>query len=435
MGKPEDNYLSPNDTGNGGFLRRSRSNSSQRSEGKPTSRLSRFFSRSGSKNKGKDVTGAAPDEDLLAPPPPYDESVAASASSAFPNEKSPSTATSFTNFAVHAEAQTSAGAKAESPKITLDDLKVYDTVFLIDDSGSMTSGDNNSTLTRWEETRLVIATIASTCTKYDEDGIDLYFFNTKSGKPDDGKPDEGESVKPGKPGMADTGFYAIRDVEKVYRAFNEADPTERDKRYRRTGNSEDLGTFNTPTKTRLKLILGVYMDAYKEAHKKEYEEAYEEAYKKALNKALNKAYKKRGQISQGSAHRLMTPLNLIVITDGMPDRNDEDPSRDEDPDKYLEGLAKDLDELHKTPIDQVGVQFFQVGNDKYATAALKRWDGDSKPEVKRGEYRDIVDTSSWDKMQATKIPGLSEDAILKVVLGGVQKRLDKERLTFTKEEN
>ncbi|KKY25884.1 putative von willebrand factor [Phaeomoniella chlamydospora] len=49
-------------------------------------------------------------------------------------------------------------------------LAQFDTVFLIDDSGSMAGG-------RWRETSEALAAITPICTEQDEDGIDIYFLN------------------------------------------------------------------------------------------------------------------------------------------------------------------------------------------------------------------------------------------------------------------
>lgn len=49
-------------------------------------------------------------------------------------------------------------------------LAHYDTVILVDDSGSMSGR-------RWDETREALSTVAEICTKYDPDGIDIYFLN------------------------------------------------------------------------------------------------------------------------------------------------------------------------------------------------------------------------------------------------------------------
>lgn len=58
---------------------------------------------------------------------------------------------------------------------TLDNyLKFYDTVFLIDDSGSM-KNDN-----KWTELNNALIGISGTAIDYDADGIDLYFLNSNN---------------------------------------------------------------------------------------------------------------------------------------------------------------------------------------------------------------------------------------------------------------
>jgi uncharacterized protein YegL len=52
-------------------------------------------------------------------------------------------------------------------------LSKFDTVFLIDDSGSMAGS-------RWKETMRAVEAIAPICTKYDKDGIDIHFLNHKT---------------------------------------------------------------------------------------------------------------------------------------------------------------------------------------------------------------------------------------------------------------
>jgi uncharacterized protein YegL len=49
-------------------------------------------------------------------------------------------------------------------------LRSFDTVFLIDDSGSMAGRS-------WQETSKALQTITPICTERDEDGIDIYFLN------------------------------------------------------------------------------------------------------------------------------------------------------------------------------------------------------------------------------------------------------------------
>lgn len=107
------------------------------------------------------------------------------------------------------------------------------------------------------------------------------------------------------------------------------------------------------------------------------------------------------------------PLNIICITDGEPT----DPTLLE---KVLERTAKSLDELD-APDRQVGVQFFQVGNDSNATLALDELDNGM---AEKG-IRDMVDTVSFTQINGGN--GLTSGAILKVVLGAVDKALDRKR--------
>ncbi|KAF5862960.1 hypothetical protein ETB97_010892 [Aspergillus alliaceus] len=53
-------------------------------------------------------------------------------------------------------------------------LREFDTVFLVDDSGSMKGS-------RWGEAADAIAAIAPVCTTHDRDGIDIYFLNYRGG--------------------------------------------------------------------------------------------------------------------------------------------------------------------------------------------------------------------------------------------------------------
>lgn len=99
------------------------------------------------------------------------------------------------------------------------------------------------------------------------------------------------------------------------------------------------------------------------------------------------------------------PLNIIVITDGAPT---------DDPESVIVSFAKRLDK-GDYPLSQVGIQFFQVGNDPAATAALQELDDEL------GEahgIRDMVDTVPY-------AGELTPETIVKVLLGGVNRRLDR----------
>ena len=111
----------------------------------------------------------------------------------------------------------------------------------------------------------------------------------------------------------------------------------------------------------------------------------------------------------------LKPLNIIVITDGVPS---------DDPESVIVAAAKKLDKLEAPPW-QVGIQFFQVGNEPGAAEALEDLD-DGLKEM-NGGIRDIVDTVPW---KGASSEGLNAQGILKVVLGSVNKRLDRKRVSM-----
>lgn len=96
------------------------------------------------------------------------------------------------------------------------------------------------------------------------------------------------------------------------------------------------------------------------------------------------------------------PLNVIVVTDG---------EAHDDPESVILNAAKKLDRL-EAPTWQLGIQFFQVGNDPEATKALNDLD-DGLQDL--GCERDIVDTVPW-RGADSGIVGLNAEGILKVVL-------------------
>ena len=110
------------------------------------------------------------------------------------------------------------------------------------------------------------------------------------------------------------------------------------------------------------------------------------------------------------------PLNIIVITDGVPT---------DDPESVIISYVKKLDKLDAPPW-QVGIQFFQVGEESGAAEALQELDDGIAPLC---GGRDIVDTVPW-KSQDGGSTGLNADGILKVVLGAVNRRLDRKRVSL-----
>jgi len=113
------------------------------------------------------------------------------------------------------------------------------------------------------------------------------------------------------------------------------------------------------------------------------------------------------------------PLNIIVITDGEPS---------DDVESTIIWAAKKLDKKD-APAWQVGIQFFQVGNEPGAREHLKQLDDDLAEVAGDDDLRDIVDTVPW-KHERGEGNTLNADGILKVVLGAVMRRLDKSRLNL-----
>ena len=105
------------------------------------------------------------------------------------------------------------------------------------------------------------------------------------------------------------------------------------------------------------------------------------------------------------------PINIIVITDGVPTDDVESP---------IIAAARKLDKLD-APAWQIGIQFFQVGEERGAAEALRELD-DQLAEI--GDVRDMVDTVPWSRGQ-----GLTGDKIMKCVLGAVHRRWDRKRLS------
>jgi uncharacterized protein YegL len=198
-------------------------------------------------------------------------------------------------------------------------LRSFDTVFLIDDSGSMAGRS-------WRETQAALAAVTPICTAHDADGIDIYFLNAR-----------------------DNPWYRnVTSIATVNEIFSSVRP--------RGG---------TPTGQKLNSILKPYLARY------------------TANPDGTK------------------PLNIIVITDGEPSDDVEAP---------IINCAKKLDKLD-APAWQVGIQFFQVGNEAGAREHLKQLDDELAELAGDSDLRDIVDTVPWTHENGGQ---LNADGILKV---------------------
>ncbi|KAL0929478.1 von willebrand factor [Colletotrichum truncatum] len=272
------------------------------------------------------------------PPPAYSDTAPAlsNASLLTPNEsgdRSLSLAPAIKNSIVSLS-----GITVSTPEDPYAFLSSFDTIFVIDDSGSMYGRS-------WLEVRVVLSAITPICTAHDLDGIDLYFLNHMSGDVREGK--------------ALGGFYGIKRADTVEGIFSSVRPR-----------------GATPTGQRLYNLLKPYLQLL--------------------------VSKKRDMDS-------VRPINIIVITDGAPS---------DDVESTIVSTAEKLKELD-APLNQIGIQFFQVGNESGARDALRELDDDL---VKKYGVRDIVDTVTWEKNQRGV---LTAESILKVVLGAVVRRLDR----------
>jgi hypothetical protein len=278
------------------------------------------------------------------PPPPYSE-------------------VNASGLAIHIEPPTARRGPSPSPSSasrlsaasisTPDDpyafLSTFDTVFVIDDSGSM-AGQS------WREVKDLLRAIAPICTEHDSNGIDLYFLNARN-------PARGTS--------AEGGWCNITNAAQVDALFARVRPS-----------------GGTPTGTRIDHIMRPYLRAYE-----------------------------RGIAASGDPDASgVKPVNMIVITDGIPG---------DDPESIIIKIAKKLDALDAPP-HQVGIQFFQVGSERGAAAALQELDDGLAEMAGVGGLRDIVDTVTWSGRDGRE-RALSANGILKVVLGAVVRRLDRRR--------
>jgi len=217
----------------------------------------------------------------------------------------------------------------------------------------------------WDEVRACLAAIAPVCAAHDEDGLDVYFLNHRS--------DAGTDPSAGK---AAGGYRNVTSAAAVDRIFAAVHPR-----------------GYTPTGTRLYHVLKAYVRRYEAAARA------------------------AGGDPDGVDAAGLKPINVIVVTDGVPS---------DDPQSVIAAVARRLDRLDAPP-HQVGVQFFQVGDEPGAAEALRELD-DALAEQQG--VRDMVDTVTFNAAVADGAPTLTADAVLKTVLGAVHKKHDRRRLSL-----
>ncbi|GAW14856.1 hypothetical protein ANO14919_042610 [Xylariales sp. No.14919] len=315
---------------------------------------------------------------LTDPPPAYTLTKAEGSSQSTPD--SPAQKAPPRVLSLYSRLRGPASTTTEADKFRF--LAEFDTVFLIDDSSSMSWNDRGSStlrsgeLSRWEQTRNAIEQIVPICMQYDQDGVDIYFLNDPYHMNFFDDPHENEpgwsraAIK--EEGKASHAYVGISDPSDVRTVFNSRRPM-----------------LNTPTGKRLGEIMETYVNCY------EAREARRETPPK--------------------------PLNIIVITDG--EASDKDALRDN-----LIKQAERLDALC-APYHQLGVQFFQVGKDEWAARHLRELDDGLGKYRKGKELRDMVDCVTHEQLAGENNRSqLTADIILKIVLGAVNRHLDNQRI-------
>ncbi|KAJ5458544.1 hypothetical protein N7475_009932 [Penicillium sp. IBT 31633x] len=242
-------------------------------------------------------------------------------------------------------------------------LRDFDTIFLVDDSSSMQGN-------LWKEAEEAIAAIAPICTKYDSDGIDIYFLNHRPRL----RSNHNSNNRPARSQSMPKGYHNITTAQQVNEIFAAVQP--------RGG---------TQVGHRLHDILDPYMRRVQ---------------------AMQQA-KVSGRISKAD---FVKPINIITITDGV---------FTDDAEGVIIKTAKMLDGPCDAIPWQVGIQFFQIGDDEGARRELEGLDDYLGERCRDSNMRDIVDTVSWKNRDGDRLVG---DGILKIVLGAVNKRLDRRRV-------
>ncbi|KAG0158470.1 von Willebrand factor, type A [Penicillium digitatum] len=244
-------------------------------------------------------------------------------------------------------------------------LGTFHTIFLVDDSSSM-RGE------LWNEAKDALAAITPVCTKYDSEGIDIYFINHRSKS----NTNLNYNYSPSRcPKLDAGGYHNIRTAQRVSEIFSSVRPS-----------------GGTGVGRRLFEILDPYT---KLVEAKEAE--------------------RRAQKGPSGPGLLVKPINIITITDGV---------FTDDAESVIIKTAQVLDGPSCRAIPwQVGIQFFQIGNDEMARQYLEVLDKDLGSRCHALHLRDIVDTVPWRNRAGECLDGYG---ILKTVLGAVHKRLDRD---------
>ncbi|KAJ5089255.1 hypothetical protein N7532_007939 [Penicillium argentinense] len=214
---------------------------------------------------------------------------------------------------------------------------------------------------RWHEAEEAIAAIAPICTQYDADGVDIYFLNHRRAAT-----------------SHTTGAYSnITTAADVQEIFNSVHPR-----------------GSTPVGKRLLEILTPY-----------------------LARVERMQANRNADGSLRDPLMAVKPINIITITDG---------EFTDDAESVIVRVAKALDHSRCNALPwQVGIQFFQIGDDQRVQRYLQELDDDLGRWCKDEHLRDIVDTVPWKGKRGRS---LDAEGILKCLLGAVNKKYDRRQV-------
>lgn len=199
-------------------------------------------------------------------------------------------------------------------------LSMFDTVFIIDDTLSMRNPvDSTSTghhqMSRWDMLERSLEYIINIVTSHDRDGVDIQFLKNSE--------QNGNNI-------SDPAVF-LGKLRVVRELIQHSSP-----------GTEFLDDLSNAIAPRLKQF-GEWKAA----------------------------------MAEGKRLKMPKPLNLIVVTDGHADDDD-------NVTWYLTDIAQELDKL-RAPPRQIGIQFVQVGDDESATEWLRKLDD----ELGNGKVRDV----------------------------------------------
>ncbi|KAG6854465.1 hypothetical protein C0991_006544 [Blastosporella zonata] len=255
----------------------------------------------------------------------------------------------------------------------LQTLTRYNIILLVDDSLSMAQEQ------RWEKAQIAFKQLADTACKYDNDGIDVYFMDSKV-----------------------VGTFKVNiDFTPKRRHTNEQPLSQSSQDIEKVFNYVAPVANHTPMGMRLDSILRPYLHALEEAHKLD---------------PVN--------------FRGIKPINIVILSDGLPS---------DDPESIIVQAAQRLDAM-RCPMSQVGIQFVQVGRDPGASEYLQELDDDLTQtgirvsRMQRFTFailimrQDMVDTTPAELTDGE----LGPDTLIKILLGGINRRHDRKSNTASK---